>query len=293
MSGASLRLLALAFVLANVGCVATDGIAPEELPVCAERRSDDPSDAVVRVFVEGPEFVMRCNGVLIAPNLVLTATSCLTQRVGEADFNVPRCLGTTGAPLESGSFEARYLGLAERASISLKRGNESLESTIEAVFVSEAASACLPDIAILAIQPALDLPTITLRLEGTSQVGDVVTLNGYDISEGTPAQHSTPVDVVEVTSYNGTDRLPPRSLRLSGRACTGEGGAVLARETNALVGLVVASSLTINCDADGEGPLAVQIAPFREFILETARLTDARVISELRDGPSSIPRCSP
>jgi hypothetical protein len=280
-------------LVACLGCISTELSDERELPVCAlQLEARDLADAVLQVNVEAPGLFTVCNGIVIAPNLVLTAANCVAVPVVEFDFSVPSCM-PSGAPVEDGSFEYRYSQVVDPAAVQLQGSGEVLTHQITEIFMSAAYSSCMPDLALLRVLPALDAPRVPLRLEGAIAADEAVTISGFDVTTGTAELHDLEATVAESTGETGTASLPPRSLRLSGEACTFEGGAVLARTTSALVGIILQSDRSINCMAGSGTPVALQLAPFREFLLETARHVDAPLFAE--SGPQrtlgNIPDC--
>lgn len=274
-------------------CISTEIAETRNLPVCARQlEGAQVADAIVQVNVDAPGLFTFCNGIAIAPNLVLTEANCVAVPFVEFDFTLPSCR-STGAPVEDGSFELRYSQITDPSAISLRGKTEPLESMVAEVFVSRASSPCTPDIALLRVEPGLDVPVVALRLEGESPVDEEVSISGFELGSGGAELLETEATIAEVTSQVGSDQLPPRSLLLSGNACTVEGGAVFARSTSALLGVIQQSDLTINCAPVTSHPLALQLAPFREFLLETASDANAALIAERRpDGtPSAVPDC--
>jgi hypothetical protein len=292
-SSRAMTLAAIAFQTA--ACVSTDLDHERDLPVCARRESSgSAAEGVVQVIlVEPPD--EACNGVAIAPTLLLTAVNCVTALATEghgAGFTAPRCKDT-GAPVEDGSFIFRFSTVADPASILVRREDgTTFEPAVARVFVSSTSSSCMPDIAVLQMQFALDVPIVPVRLEETELTGEDVIVSGYEVTEDSLRRHESTATVVESTSDTGSATLPPRSLLLSGQTCAKPGGAVLAVDTGALVGLIQTTERTINCDAAMESPVAIRIEPFRQFLLETAEAAQASLVSELRpEGSGSIPAC--
>jgi hypothetical protein len=267
----------------------------QELPVCAAPLSSEPNpQSIVRVILDEPPYEI-CNGVVIAPTLVLTAVNCVAQRASDNEIatNVAPLCADTGAPAEDGSFLFRFSTLASPASISVQRDDGTpFDSAVASLFVSSAASACMPDIAVLRMQLALDLPMVPLRLEAADPTGEEVIVAGYDLSAASLERHQSGATVVEATSDTGTATLPPRSLSLSGEACAKPGGAVLSQSTGALIGVVQTTQRTINCRNSTVSPVAMRMEPFRQFLLETAKAAQTSLLSEVRrDGQGFIQPC--
>lgn len=275
-----------------LACVSTNVADTRDLPVCAVQLDSAPvADAMVQINVDAQGLSTFCNGTVIAPNLVLTEANCVAIPYVEFDFTLPSCRAT-GAPVEDGSFEFRYSRIADPSSISLLGKTDPLASMVAEVFVSQASSPCMPDIAVLQVQPELNAPVAPLRLEGNSIVDEEVTITGFDLTGPTAELHETDSTVADATSEVGGEKLPPRSMLLSGNACTVEGGAVFASTTSALIGVIQQSDLNISCDTGTGHPVAVQLPPFREFLLDTARQARTTLVAERRAGvPSVIPDC--
>ena len=283
--------------VALVACVSLDVDGPE-LPACAVPdvvAPESEASAVVLVNLNEPPYEV-CGAVVIAPTLLLTAVNCVTPLLSqdeEAGFIPPRCT-PTGAALEDGRFLFRYSPTtAPSGSIQLAGEDEiPLGIDVSGVFVSSAASTCTPDVAIVQTRLALDLPAIPIRVEPAESPGDDVVIIGYDTSNRRLERNTTLANIVAVTSDSGSQGLPPRSLSLSRDTCTKPGGAVLAADTGALIGLIQTTDRTINCSTATGSPIAVRLAPYRQFIMEVARSTQTTLKLEFASDQAGVaPTC--
>jgi hypothetical protein len=295
---ANLSAVLAAVWLACLACVSTE-IEPLPLPVCAA--GGDPSvltSSVVSITHDGPVSEI-CNAVFIAPTLLLTAVNCVANLASpenpRAGFSPPHCINDTGAVIEDGSFLDRFSTLAEPESIVIEQDDGApIDARVARVFLAGVESTCMPSIAVLQLQFPLGVPRapVPVQLDEVDLLGRELLVIGFDVSEDDYARHVSPATVIEATFDVGSDTLPPRSLRLSGQACTLAGGAVIAADTGALVGSIRTSALTIACPVPMASPLAVRVAPFRRFLLETARdVTTSLVAEPSSEGSLDIPSC--
>jgi hypothetical protein len=286
------RLAALALLALTSACVSTDIDDTSNISACVPSRGDVTEPSIVKVRLEDPYVI--CNAVPIAPTLLLTATECVTLPAapenGLTGYVAPECT-SSGAPREDGSFIFRFTSAASTTSLSLLRDDGSpIGAAVAQIFVSSTASLCMPALAVIETDVPLDLTIAAVRLDDTTHEGEEVTLSGYDLADNGLSSHTTDATIEEVTGDVGTATLPPRSLRLSGQACTLQGGAVLSRGTGALVGIVRTSEINIECANEMGAPSAVLVPPLRQFLLETASAARASLLAE-PDHSGSIDPC--
>jgi hypothetical protein len=272
-----------AAVISTTACLSTNIDDASDLPVCAATApAAGIEDAIVKIELDAPPNEI-CNGVAIAPTLLLTAVNCVTLLASDSDdagFLPPRC-ADTGAPIEDGSFLFRFSMMAAPSLVLVSDADGvPFESAVARIFVSNAVSVCMPDLAVLEMQIPLDVPVVPVRFEEKARVEDEVLLVGFDFSESPFGRHASSATISELTSDRGTETLPPRSFSLSGNACTLPGGAVLDPGTGALVGSIRSTERTVNCPSEQGSPIAVRLPPFRQFLMETARTASTSLVVE-------------
>jgi hypothetical protein len=207
-------------------------------------------DAVLllRVSLDGGELV--CSASLVAPNLAVTASHCVSHFVdgrftctaqGEL-VSTDENAGMLGAHFDAASIEF-YDGQTPRTK-PVALGAQVLSTLSETV--------CVNDVAFVVLDRDLSLPVLPLRLHGRARLGEPVTLVGYgfddDMADGSfldfrtqgRTRNATLVieDVGPVSDGDATS-TPPRTVVVEGPSgCIGDsGGPLMARETHALLGV--------------------------------------------------------
>ncbi len=273
------------------GCLSTEPPGSELSACWAAARVAAP-ESVVATVLEGP--YETCNAVVIAPTLLLTLPGCVSHLVSNdpnAGFEPPQCDTASGALREDGRFIDRF-SMAPAVVRVLDEIGAFSETRVVDIFLSEGSSACASALAVLEVQPPLARPAASLRLETKGLLVDTpATLVGFDLSY---SRYEAPAIVVDRTSEQGIRALVPRTFSLESGACSFPGGAVISPESGALIGLLHASSRTRNCVL-GEGDLpAAPLAPFRQFLLETASSVGATLQLEPAEGAAGgqLPACA-
>jgi trypsin-like peptidase len=317
---AGVRWRSTRFVISSgavmAACVSTD-VAPYSSPVrhCAARVSENvPRDAVVQVTAQLGLGLTYCSGVLIAPRLVATVANCVvafndvlsTDPPIEPSTSVPRiatasvdyeqaCQRELGwRPSEDGRFlaplgrvlrpEAITVTVIREAVLEDVEDDENTELRVDKVFASRSTTNCKDDIAVLVLESPADLSQVPLRLEDTSQVGEAVSMIGYCVAqdEGALVPGRLDSQIEALTYEGGTLEAPPRSLLASRNlSIFAAGGAVVSRESGALIG-VVASGNYPGCGEDTSGmTIAFRVASFRRLIEDAALYADQVLHTEL------------
>lgn len=271
-------------------CVATDWEPPSAALLCVGTETvARGSESVMQLTVDDREgFLAICSAVAISKQLVLTAASCLFARVDGFPMAPDRlqiCDPAKGwSPRERGDFSARLGPAYEYSTVWVAPSND-LEATIPVLEVrsSGTTSRCEDDLAVVVLDLPTSVPPALLRLHDVSTAGESVVLSSLPPMAGNAATIEAEASVAEVTFDTASATAPPRSLLLDGKVCSAErGGAAFSAESNALMGII-----TWGWGACGEADgmtVAARLAPFRQFLAETA----AEFGQSLRAEPSEV-----
>lgn len=301
------RIGAMSFPLVSslLGCVSIDTGFGSELTPCASRiDAESANEAVLVVDSFLTEGLVRCSGVAIAPTLVVTHVGCVYRPSSIPDpqegvngavrdpltfypalGQLTACKpGQYQAPVEDGTLSGLFGKRIDRSQMSVHAASMVDQAyEVRNIFTSGAGSRCTPGIALLELVRELDVATLPIRFDEASAVGESVVLSGNCLAGFRLGQHELETMIEEMTFDSGSPRLPPWSLLLKEAVlATDYGGAVISRETGALIA-IVASGDDARCD--GQDPagttVAVRLAPFASMLMDVANSRDIPLRSEL------------
>jgi hypothetical protein len=240
--------------------------------------SGEEDNAVVRISSRQPSPYedFTCSGVLVAPNLVLTALSCAAVN-DSRDQNFTCEADGTASVGQTGGWLG---GTLEPQSIEVFFGSETSFTAPIAVhargvriFGSESSTACRDDIAFVLLDTLLPSPGLPVRLKRPVLRGENLTLIGYGLNDvnalrsrrsGVPVLEVGPDDTSE-----GQGLAYPRTFTVGDGPCSSDGGGpALSDETGAVVG-IFAHNFGGSCQEPGTGGWFTKIAPYAT-LLQTA-----------------------
>jgi hypothetical protein len=302
MSHSPLYRLVLVWMMS--ACISTE-LEPTRSTVSCARRIDPAVSLQGMVLVNDTSgsTPQVCTGLAITRTLVLTHSVCVQKDV-EVDAGVqlvdggaPACDTKTGSPREDGRFIEWTPPLADKRALQVfwrNPGGMSQRALVARVFTLGSASYCADALAVLELDTEFDVVALPLRLQEASRVGEQVSWDG--LSPGSPPLRGMPSLIERITFESGDDTIPPRSLLLAGQACSNDlGGPVVSLETGAVIG-VIATAYGGGCgDALGK-TVALRLAPFRQFLAQSARKTRGALLAEAGTTMPSgavIPECGP
>jgi hypothetical protein len=297
----------------TVACVGRDfDPIGRELPCALESPGASPESAVVVLRAPVADtWLTICSGVAIAPRLVATQLKCVlgrseparteasieatsplpledrTNRSGSTDFD-SQCVSDAGwAPLEDGDFSARLGDRLDPSQLSVAPvwvAPEVLGVAATGVFVMPASSLCGDDMAFVVLERALEVPQVAIRF-GETLPGQDLILSGFCNNGDTNLlERRELASVVQgVTATSAESHAPPRALITSNTvAAYAAGGAAIAPESNAVVGLIRSGALVTDCEeSDSEGAtLVMALAPYRRLLLDVADAVGETLYSE-------------
>jgi hypothetical protein len=244
-------LLAVAIVFATTASAcAPDDAAPPRIGLVrssiVDGRVSSGEESVVAIALRGEGGAsLDCSGTLVAPDLVLTARSCVAT-VG-ADGTV-----RDEAPTEF----AIYAGADANARI---EGSGPESASVRRLFVPST-GAMQADIALLQLDRAIAGPIATLRLSRAPKLSENLSVAGYGLNERNELPPRTERTGLAVTAVGPSAGLSAGQFATTETLCAGDfGTAAFASASGAVVGVATqtASGSTASARCLGGGPQAV------------------------------------
>jgi hypothetical protein len=287
-------LAAVVAAASVAACVDTDTprVSSEIVCISASPAVVDPN-AVVKVRAALQPAVVRCSGVSVAPTLVVTSLGCVTRpsvagdpdQLAEVSRAAPTIIpgsvnyqevctrGAAWIPMEDGSFAGRLGKPVDPSNVIVYARDDGRAYTVKAIATSGATSQCEGGLAVIILNRPLDVTPLSIRFEENSRIDDRVMLSGYCSSDGDVRPRTLDSRIEAIALGLASDLSPARTLSLAQEVSSFDlGGAVVARETGALLG-VIANGTDRDCEELSENgtTVAVRLAPFRRMLLEAAQ----------------------
>ncbi|HEY3500203.1 MAG TPA: trypsin-like serine protease [Polyangiaceae bacterium] len=228
-------------------------------------------DFVVRLRVDQPDPYedVSCSGVLLAPNLVLTALHCVAVYDGPDEFwcrpdgslGPGPTGGWIGETVDPGGIDVIFG--TELASGVAARGTSVLGSGSTVV--------CVDDLAFVVLDTALPVGKIPVRLEQPVVRGERMTVIGYGQNDwrDTPRARRSDIAVLDVgpdDTADGAGTIAPRTFVLDGGPCDGDsGGPALSDESGAVAG-VFSYNFAGDCTQPGTRASFAKLAPLASLL---------------------------
>jgi hypothetical protein len=264
------------FACLVIGCGnAADIVAARRAGIIDGEASGVEDDAVVATFGSSEAGVgYLCTGALIAPNLLVTAVSCISAQ------NPTPYTCTPDGELEnegSGGGELGELFPPERIEVGVgpERGDEPAAFG-ESILGTGTTIVYRNDLAFVVLDRSLEgVPILPVRLTGAVQQGDSVTAIGYGLDNENSLNTRLRADALEVLEVG----VPPRTFTIGSGPCFGDfGGPALSTDTGAVVGVL---SLTYgDCKSDLARSVYTELAPFEELALQAFEAAGAEPLLE-------------
>jgi len=266
-----------------VGCGNARDVAAQRAGILDGEESGVEDDAVVAVFSTAESGIgFHCSGALVAPNLLMTAASCISAQTNTTPF---AC--TADGEIDndgSGAGELGELFLPERIEVSVgpERGDEPA-ALGQSILGTGTTTVCRNDLAFVVLDRSLEsVPILPIRLTGVVQPGDTVTAIGYGLDNENSFGKRLRADGLEVLDVG----VPPRTFTIGSGPCFGDfGGPALSSETGAVVGVL---SLTHGgCQSDLARNVYTDLAPFEELALRAFEAAGAEPLPSPETDSSS------
>jgi MYXO-CTERM domain-containing protein len=234
-------LCAVALTFAGSGCVPGAGIGERGSAIINGVASGSEDDFAVGIGIfTGGQFSGACSGVLVAPNVVLTARHCVSNTVQggiACDQDGNSIAGgdvlADFAPGDLGILVGPVLG--------------SVSSHAKQIFHTDATNLCDQDIAALLLDtPITNAPFAQIRLDTQPVVGELVAAIGWGVSNNSNGYGRRRRDNIPITLVGpangiqmGLMQAGPNEFLIGEGICEGDsGGPAIDMQTRAVVGLV-------------------------------------------------------
>lgn len=221
--------------------------------------ADDSSGVIGLVHAVNGSFG-QCSGVLVAPNLVLTARGCVATK---DDENFVVC----GQTMFTGVHEPGDVTVMNRRV--LDPTNTSENTQVADIRVPEATDVCGADIAMLVLSEPLDGDVIEPALDGEPAAGQAYTVHGYGPTEVgglTSSRNSGPGTITCVgAACSEEDGVEAAEFLGVDGACGADGGGPVVDDSGRAIGLVVRGS------GQCEASIHTSIAAWGDWIKDEAR----------------------
>lgn len=235
-----LTLTCLVFSLSN--CNNMSALGTTHAAIVNGEASGDRDQSVIVIGFQSGNAIGECTGILVAPNLVLTARHCVSDLSSEFGGI---CDDSGNLVEDSGGTIA---GDRDPAKIIILVGSDAKTAqkiTAKKIFHDGADYLCNNDIAMILLEKSASNPVIApLRLNNPPVVGESLLAVGWGVAndskgfirrrrDNIPILAVGPID--EVTKYGP---LPPREFITGEDICSGDsGGPLFSSETGAVVGI--------------------------------------------------------
>jgi hypothetical protein len=252
------------------------GFGVERAAIVYGEPSGEEDDAVVNVVAQVSDTVSQfCSGVLIAPDVVLTALHCVAYR---EDVNATFSCNADGTikPISSpdaGSLGAPVAGENVQVYFGAQRTGVEPDAVGRKVFGSGATQICRGDLAVVVLNQELGQTFAPVRFGRNVVRGEALIAIGYGQTEmagssGRYRRDVSVVDVGDVGCVDGTGPTPPDTFVVTEGPCHGDsGGPTLSVETGAVTG-VYSLTLAPSCTALGARNTYALVSPYEDVIRE-------------------------
>lgn len=281
-----MRRTATALAVCLLACTAPDAPDAERIgtsasAVIAGTDSDESQDSVVLIMhydaLQAGGGTEGCTGVLLTPELVLTARHCVSITDGSA------ACSEDGTPLAGGGVQSDFKPEALYVFSGHKRpdfisGAAKAARGVELI-TTGAKTICNNDLALILLDRQVENAKIApVRLDGPAVRGENVTVVGWGITTGTnfPETRQTRTGI-EILQVGPARQLGPAEFKTGEGTCSGDSGGPALAESGAVLGVLSrggngsGATGADNC-VDGEN-VWTSVAQHRDVILSAYEKT--------------------
>ncbi len=260
------RLLASLFAFSVAAGCASPRIDAAHLAIINGVPSTPDDDAAIGlgIFSTNNQFQGACSGVLVAPNLILTARHCVS-RTEEGNI----ACRSDGTPVVGGGVLGDYKPGQLKVLLGTQIGLD-FAAVGMTVLHPEVDSLCDNDIAMLVLDQAIpNNPAIAqLRLDTMPTVGDTIRAVGWGTSNNSNNIERRKRDGIPIIDVgpNPASGLGDRELAIGEGICSGDsGGPAFDEVTKAVVGVVSrgGNGAPYNPQTDPQYTPCVDAAPYK------------------------------
>ncbi|MCL2725465.1 MAG: S1 family peptidase [Polyangiaceae bacterium] len=307
------RCVVVVVLLSLFGCsaasssdVSSENVGQTTSPVISGTPSDESQNSVVLLVhldLTGG-VITECTGTLLAPKLVLTARHCVAATDDAVACDIDGN-PSTGAGSVQGNYapDSLYIFTGQNAP---KLNNDSFQIAPRGVQILDdgATNLCNNDIALVVLDTAItDMPISPVRLDSDVEVGELVTVVGWGVTEtDNPAvrQQRTGVEILGVgPQVNQGVPIPPNEFEVGESICSGDSGGPAFASTGAVVGIVSRGGNDKSLDPNhlaatctGAKNIYTKLSPFKDFILRGYTAAGADPWLESRNSEVAPGGCS-
>lgn len=260
-----------------------EGVAASSSAIVNGEPSPEEEDAVVEVTI--PE-ASACTGTLIAPNLVVTASHC----VSEYDIYGPFTCSDKGVLIPQREGAGRLGAPLPANLVEIRMGREPRGRDPDAhgirTFNSRTVNICRGDIAVVVLDTDLSPAPRQVRLGTRTRRGELAVAVGYgqDELDFTRIRNRRGglrvLGVGEFGEYESDGLAAPQTLLLGEGPCHGDsGGPAFSETTGALIGVYSLGSGS-GCIGASVRNVFTQVAAYENLIREAAEFAGVEVVTE-------------
>lgn len=266
----------VACIVGLTACSPSPGPSAEEVAKASQAiingvPSDTADDTAIAIpLFQNGQFAGACSGVLIAPNLVLTARHCVSQTDEGSACDVD------GTPILGGNIysdrAAADIGVITGAKLKF-----DLDGKGKQIFVPASTTLCNQDIALVLLEaPITSVPFAQVRLDKPPVVDEQLRSVGWGLSNNSSGygrrrrDNVSILQVGPVLDSSGLGGVGAHEFEVGEAICSGDsGGPAYDETTHAVIGVVSRGGNGAPANAQNPSANCVDAGKFKTFNLYT------------------------